>query len=314
VTVGGANPAAALPGARPFALYLKLTLVAVFWGGMYTAGRILAQILPHFTAATLRFAVASVILIALVRAHEGGLPRLDRRGFAGVTALALTGVFLFNAFFFGSLEHIGAGRGALIMALNPLGIAIGAWLLFDDRMTRVRWLGIALAILGAAVVVSRGDLATLAEGAIGLGELLMMGSALCWVAYTLIGRPVLARMTPLGATTWAAVIGTTLLAACAAFERPWAAVAAMPAAGWWAVAYLGVFGTVLAFLWFNEGVQRIGPTRAGVFINLVPVFGVAIGAFVLGEAVPPSLVLGGLMVMAGVTLANQPARAAHSSR
>jgi drug/metabolite transporter (DMT)-like permease len=306
--------AASLPGARPLALYIKLILVAVFWGGMYTAGRILAQCLPHFTAATLRFAVASVILIALVGAREGGLPRLDHRAAAAVLSLALTGVFLFNAFFFGSLERIGAGRGALIMALNPLGIAIGAWLFFDDRMTWVRWLGIALAIVGAAVVVSRGDLATLAEGAIGLGEVLMMGSALCWVAYTLIGRTVLQHMTPLAASTWAAVIGTPMLAACAVLEHPWAALAAMPADGWWAVAYLGVFGTVLAFLWFNEGVQRIGPARAGVFINLVPVFGIAIGAFVLGEVVPASLVLGGLTVIAGVTLANQPARPLQSSR
>lgn len=305
---------AALPGARALGLYAKLTLVAVFWGGMYTAGRILARLLPHFTAATLRFAVASVILIALIRVREGRLPRLDRRGFAAVAALALTGVFLFNAFFFGSLERIGAGRGALIMALNPLGIAVGAWLFLDDRMTRVRWLGIALALAGAAVVVSRGELATLVDGAIGVGELLMMGSALCWVAYTLIGRSVLAGMTPLGATTWAAVIGTPMLAACAAFERPWTALAAMPADGWWAVAYLGTFGTVFAFLWFYEGVQRIGPARAGVFINLVPVFGVALGALVLGESVPASLVLGGLMVIAGVTLANRPGRPLHSSR
>jgi drug/metabolite transporter (DMT)-like permease len=305
---------AALAGVRPVGLYAKLVLVAVFWGGMYTAGRILAQLVPHFTAATLRFAVGAAILLALVYAREGGLPRLDRRSAAAVLALALTGVFFFNLFFFGSLERIGAGRGALIMALNPLGIAIGAWLFFGDRMTGVRWLGIALAILGAGVVVSRGQLATLAEGAIGLGELLMMGSALCWVAYTLVGRPVMTRMTPLGATTWAAVVGTPMLAACAVFERPWAALAAMPADGWWAVAYLGVFGTVLAFLWFNEGVQRIGPTRAGVFINLVPVFGVAIGASVLGEAVPASLVLGGLMVIAGVTLANQSARPVQSSR
>jgi drug/metabolite transporter (DMT)-like permease len=305
---------AGIAGVRPLGLYAKLTLVAVFWGGMYAAGRVLAQLLPHFTAATLRFAVAVVILLALVRAREGGLPRLDRRAAVGVLALALTGVFFFNLFFFGSLERIGAGRGALIMALNPLGIAVGAWLFFHDRMTSVRWLGIALAILGASVVVSRGELATLGEGAIGPGELLMMGAALCWVGYTLIGRLVMTRMTPLGATAWAAVVGTPLLAACAAFERPWGALAAMPADGWWAVAYLGVFGTVLAFLWFNEGVQRIGPTRAGVFINLVPVFGVAIGALVLGEAVPASLVLGGLMVVAGVTLANQPARATQSSR
>jgi drug/metabolite transporter (DMT)-like permease len=181
-------------------------------------------------------------------------------------------------------------------------------------MTRLRWLGIAVALAGAAIVISHGNLPSLLVGALGPGEAFLIGSVLGWAVYTLIGRRVLGRVSALATTTYAAIIGTAMLAVGALVEQPWGELAALPAKGWAAIAYLGVLGTVVAFLWFYEGVQRIGASRTAVFINLVPVFGVAIGAFVLGESVPASLVLGGLMVIAGVTLANQPTRRPHSSR
>ena len=274
---------------------------------MYTAGRVVAQLLPNFTSATLRFAVASVILVTLAYAREDGLPRLDRRRLGAMLALALTGAFAFNAFFFASLQRIPAGIGALIQALNPVGIAVGASLVYGDRLTRRRWLGIALALAGAAVVV--GEPADPPVGTTAaeryLGEALMLGSVVSWIAYTLIGRSVLVRTSSLGATTWAALFGTLLLGACALFEHPWTALTALPLKGWLAIGYLGAFGTVLAFLWYNQGVQRLGPTRAAVFTNLVPVFGVAIAALILGEPILASMVVGGLMVIAGVALTNR---------
>jgi drug/metabolite transporter (DMT)-like permease len=280
-------------------------MVAAFWGGMYVAGRIVAQLLPHFTTATLRFVVASVILVGLSFAYEGGLPKLDRHRFAAMLALGFTGVFFFNACYFASLERIGAGRGALIMTLNPVLTAVGAWLMFHEQLSITRVLGIALALFGTAIVISHGDLAALAAGSIGVGDVLMLGAALGWVSYTLIGRRVLRGMSPLGATTWAALFGTAMLAAFAAFEQPWAALAALPARAWWSVAYLGSLGTVFAFLWYYQGVQRIGPARAAIFINLVPVFGVAFAALVLDEPILGSMVVGGAIVIAGVALTNR---------
>src|SRR5262245_59159021 len=282
---------------------------------MYTAGRVVAQLLPNFTSATLRFAVASAILVALAYAREDGLPRLDRRRFGAMLALALTGAFAFNAFFFASLQRIPAGVGALIQALNPVGIAVGAALVYGDRLTCWRWLGIALALAGAAGVVGKPE-DPAADTAAGryLGEALMLGSVASWIAYTLIGRSVLVWTSSLGATTWAALFGTLLLGACAVFEHPWAALTALPLKGWLAIGYLGAFGTVLAFLWYNQGVQRLGPTRAAVFTNLVPVFGVAIAALMLGEPIVASMVVGGLMVIAGVALTNRRDAFSASSR
>jgi len=289
-------------------LYVKLVLVAAIWGAMYIAGRTVAQLLPHFTSATLRFIVASTILIALSYAREGGLTPLDHKRFAAALALGFTGVFAFNAFFFAALERIPAGRGALIMALNPVVTALGARLAFNERVAAARWLGITVALAGTAVVLTRGELPTASTGAFGTGDLLMFGSVLAWVSYTLVGRSVLKAMSPLGATTWAALFGTGMLGACAVFEQPWSAIAALPAKGWWSILFLGSFGTVVAFLWYYQGVQRLGPSRAAVFVNFVPVFGVAFAALVLDEPVLGSTIVGGVLVIAGVALTNRGAR------
>jgi drug/metabolite transporter (DMT)-like permease len=283
--------------------------MAACWGGQFVAGRTVAPLLPPFTAGALRIAMAVAILLVLVRVLEDGLPRLDRRGLAAMAALGFTGVFVWNACFFPALERVPAGRGALIMALNPIGTALGMALIFHERLTRVRWLGIGLALAGAVVVISRGDLPSLLTGALGPGELLLFGTVLGWVSYTLIGRGVLARISPLATTTWAAVFGGAMLAVAALFERPWAAIAALPAQGWLAIAYIGVFGTVLAFLFFSEGVRRIGPSRTAIFINFVPVFGVTFAALLLGEPILASMVVGGAMVIGGVLLTNLVAAA-----
>jgi len=112
----------------------------------------------------------------------------------------------------------------------------------------------------------------------------------------------------LAMTTWAALFGGAMLALAALFERPWAAVADLPARGWLAIAYIGIFGTVVAFLFFSEGVRRIGPSRTAIFINFVPVFGVAFSALFLGEPILASMIVGGGMVIGGVLLTTRPAR------
>lgn len=295
----------AAPGGSP-GLYAKLVLMAAMWGGLFSMGRILAPLLPPFSAGALRFVIASAILVPLVLVYEGRLPRLDRRQLGAMLALGFAGVFVFNACFFAGLERISASRAALVIALNPVGVALAMRLIHRERLSGVQWLGIALALFGVAVVLSRGDLASLIAGAIGVGDLFVLGSVLGWTAYTLIARRVMGRLSGLAISAYSAVTGTVMLAAAALLEHPWTALSELPARGWLAAAYAAVFATVLAFLFFNEGVRRIGPSRTSIFINLVPVFGVAIAAFLLGEPISASLLAGGAMVICGVMLTSRP--------
>jgi drug/metabolite transporter (DMT)-like permease len=287
---------------------VKLACVALFWGGTFIAGRVLAVSVPHMVAAASRFLVACVLLLVAAWRLEGGLPRLNARQAVVTALLGASGIFLYNLCFLGALARLPAGRTALIIALNPAVTALAMSLLLRERLEPARWLGIALALAGTAVVITRGDVLGSLSQSVGRGELMMFGGVCAWAVYTIIGQRALRGLTPIAATTYAALWGGSFLAVGAAFQLgdvQWASL------GWrtaLSVLYLGAVGTVLGFVWYYEGVRAIGPARTAVFNNLVPVFGVALAALLLDEPILLSMLVGGAMVIAGVTLTNRRRR------
>lgn len=289
-------------------IYCKLILVSLLWGGTFIAGRVLAESLSPLCAAAGRFAVAVLLLSVLAWRMEGGLPRLSRRQAMITFALGFTGVFLYNLSFFSALAQMPAGRTALFVALNPAVTALLLALLFGERLGARKWTGILLAFCGAAIIISQGDLLGAMRdlgSAFGKGELYMLAAVVSWAAYTIIGRYALRGLSPLAATTYAALWGLALLLVGVLMEpaRPdvqgsvWQAGAA--------VLYLGACGTVIAFVWYYQGVQVLGPSRTAVFNNLVPMFGVLLATILLGESLSGSMLLGGGLAIAGVVLTNR---------
>jgi len=283
-------------------------MVALFWGGTFIAGKALAQAMPPAVAAVLRFGVAVLLLLPLAWRSAGGLARLSWRQALATAGLGLTGIFLYNLCFFSALSRMPAGRTALFVALNPVVTAIAASLVFRERLRPLQWWGIALALTGAVVVITRGSpLAALHDigQSIGAGELLMFGAVLSWAAYTVIGRIAFAGLSPLVATTWAALWGLSFLLLGSAGDLAELAWRQLPWPVWAAVVYLGAFGTVLGFVWYGDGVKAIGPSRTVVFNNLVPVFGVTLAALLLGEGITASMGMGGALSVLGVMLTNR---------
>jgi drug/metabolite transporter (DMT)-like permease len=285
--------------------YWRLATVPVIWGGTFIAGRVLALALPATVGALLRFVAASLALLAAALWFEGRLPRLNRRQLAAVLALGATGVFAYNLLFLGALALLPASRTSLIVALNPVvTIMLSAWL-FGERVTRLRGLGILLALAGVWIVVSRGDPLGSLAGAIGRGEIMMFGAVCCWAAYTLIGRSVLRGLTPLAATTYASLSGTAMLAVVATPALLRLESGALSPAVFASVLYLGLLGTGVAFVWYYRAVRRLGPSRTVIFNNLVPVCGATFGVTLLGEPLLPSMVVGGALALAGVMLVSR---------
>jgi drug/metabolite transporter (DMT)-like permease len=292
----------------PLSVYLKLVAVSAFWGGAFIAGRVVSQELPHFIAAAGRFIVACLILLPLAWRMEGGLPKLSRQQMVSTFALGVTGIFLYNYFFFAALERMPAGRTALFVALSPIVTALAVAALFHERLGKLKWLGIAIAFLGASIVITRGDVVGTFHDisvSIGAGELFMLGGVVSWVIYTIVGKFTLDGLSPLAATTYASCWGLFLLLIGAAFELPQLDVHKITWQVFAAILYLGVLGTVVSFVWYYEGVKAIGSSHTTVFTNLVPVFGVLFGGLILGERILISMIVGGLMVIAGVMLTNQ---------
>ena len=286
-------------------VYLKLVLTMALWGGTFVAGRVAVQSLSPFTAAFGRFLVASICLLLLVWRVEGRLPRLKPRQWGLVGLLGLTGIFSYNAFFFAGLQFVEAGRAALIIALNPVAIALGSALFLREPLTPKKILGIVISLLGAAWVITQGQPIAAFQTGLGLGELLILGCVLSWMAYTLTGKAVMGRLSPLVSSTYGCLAGTVLLAGPAVASGALGQFAQMGLPALASLVYLGVLGTAVGFCWYYDGVLAIGPARAGVFINLVPVSAIILGAAILKEPIALSVLLGGLLVVGGVLITNR---------
>lgn len=274
------------------------------WGGTFIAGKIVAQNLSPFMAAFCRFALASIFLWLLIYSQNNRLERLSYRQTILVTFLGLSGVLAYNVFFFLGLRDIAASRAGLIIALNPVAIALGSSVFWREKLSLFKIIGIAISLIGAVLVISKGNFSNLITDGIGKGELSILGCVVSWVIYSLLGKLAMERLSALTTTSYAIWIGTLCLFPLAIWEQKNYLLNISFLTGLNLI-YLGVFGTVIAFNWYYEGIKILGAAKAAIFINLVPVFAIVFGFVFLQESFTPILFIGGGLVILGVSLVNQ---------
>jgi drug/metabolite transporter (DMT)-like permease len=187
----------------------------------------------------------------------------------------------------------------LVPGLIPFATMLLAWPALGERPTRRAVAGLVVALVGIVVV---GDPAGNVDSTRLIGDALFLGAAISWAVYTLAGRRAVARYGSISSNVYATACGAVLLVPVSFFDGGWSPLGRAPAQAWGAVAYLSLGGTVLGFVAFYEGVRLIGSARTSSFALLVPIFGVLSSVLVLGESLRPSLVVGGVIVLAGLWL------------
>lgn len=295
-----------MPHART---HLKLVATMLAWGGTWVAGRIAVAAVPPLAVGVWRFLFAAASLMLLLFIRQQRLPRLSRREALLVLAMAASGIFLYNLFFLYGMQHLTAGRGALVVAATPVLTLLAAAGWFGEGLDPAKAFGSMIALTGCLTVIGHGDPLAPLRGRIGFGELLVLGCALAWTAYTLLGRVATRTLTPLTLTAYASTAGFLMLLLAALLYDPAALWPRYPASAWAAIAFLGFFGTTVGFTWFSAAVGEIGAQRAAAFINLVPVAAVVAGAVLLDEPFEISLLVGGALVIGGVWLTQAGKRA-----
>jgi drug/metabolite transporter (DMT)-like permease len=289
-------------------VYVQLLLVGLIWGGTFVAGRIVAVSVGAYSAALLRFVVATFCSMLLIYKLEGKLPKLKFSQFIWIFLLGLSGIFVYNVCFFQGLQTIPASRAALIVALNPIVIAIASSLIFKERLTLLKSIGIIFSLVGAAIVIGKGNPLDLLAGGIQAGDLYIFGCVISWSTYTLIGKQVMSQLSPLVVTNYACAVGTLCLLPPAVKNGLIQDLQQLSLVAGLGIVYLGLFGSAVAFSWYYAGVQAIGASGASIFINFVPVSAVILAALLLKEPITLSLLLGGGLVIFGVLLTNQSSR------
>jgi drug/metabolite transporter (DMT)-like permease len=285
-------------------VYLKLLAASFFWGGTYIAGRIVALTGPPLVSAFIRYFMASLLLLLILRLREGFLPTLPRKQIFPVVILGATGIFAYNILFFIGMSKVEAGRAAVIVASNPLFIALLAAWFFREKLSPRRLAGVVFSLAGAALVIFRGSLDDFAFQ-VSTGEVLLLGCTLSWTIYSLLGRQVMQELSPLTAVAYSSVFGTIALLPPAVGEILITGQFPIARDAWISLVYLALFGTVVSFFWYYEGIKAIGPTRASVFINFVPLAALFLSWLILAEPIGYYLITGALLVTTGAWLVNK---------
>ena len=283
-------------------IYLKLTLATFFWAAVFHVGKYSVALMSPLSVGAWRFLLAAAVLLPFVALREGwSLPAL-RRNAPALLAMSALGVFGFNVSVFYGLRLTSAVNGALIMAFNPALTVVLSALLNREPISRRQMGGLLLGLVGVIVVVSKGSLQTLATMSFSAGDLLVFLGSLGWAAYSAIPKRFvrdLSSMQVTGSTIagGAAIMAAFALAAAPDFLQP----PPLPLAA--AIVFMGLFGSVLSYLWWNQGIQKIGAASIAVFINLVPIFAALIG-LLLGQSISLAQWVGAVLVIAGVLLSS----------
>ncbi len=264
----------------------------------------MAKDVGPFAASFLRFAIASVFLLFITWRVDGKLPAIKKAQIIPIILLGMTGVFAYNVLFFKGLKIIEAGRASLIIANNPIFITLFASYFFKEKLNPIKITGIIISVIGAIIVISRGNFIELLNGNVGWGEFYIFCCVLTWVAYTLIGKAIMTDLSPLVSVSYSSAVGAVALFVPAYFEGMMRDLVHYSTVDWFGIFYLGFFGTVLGFVWYYQGIKIIGPMKASQFINFVPISAVLLAFFMLGESITLSLLVGTIFVISGVYLTN----------
>lgn len=217
--------------------------------------------------------------------------------------MGFVGVFVHQMIQAHALTVASAVSTGWLIGLTPLWSALfSAWLL-KERFGPLKIAGLLLGFLGAALVVTRGQMgsAVLALPST-RGDLLILLSTFNWAAYTVIGHPAIKRLGPTRATTGALSLGWLMLVPFFVYQAGWREYARLTTQGWTAVLFLGIACSGLGYLFWYGALEKIEASKVAAFLYLEPLITLGAAVWLLGERVGVTTVAGGLLVLAGVAL------------
>lgn len=297
------------PRTGALAAYAVYFLSSAFMASNVVIGRAAADIVPPVGLAFWRWLLAFLIILPLalpgLLAHRHTL----RAAWKRFLLLGALGQGICGAVVYMGLQHTSATNAGLIYATSPAMILVIAALWLGEKVAPRQIAGIAVAMAGMLVILTRGDAAALLRFAFNTGDLLVMAGAMAWAVYTILLRQSRAAPLPV-VTAFAAnaLSGVIVLAPFYAWETLAVRPVAVTAEAAVRIAGVALFASVLAFITYQKTIAAMGPSRAGTALYVMPLWAAVAAWALLGEELEPFHLAGVLLVLPGVVLATLPSR------
>ncbi|MDO8977655.1 MAG: DMT family transporter [Afipia sp.] len=284
--------------------YLMLSLMALFWAANIVLGRYVAGHVPPFTLTFLRWIGTFLVVAPFAWPYlQRDWPTMRRR-LPLLLVLALTGFALNNALSYWGLQHTQALNALLIQSSGPLFVALWSLVLFGVRLSWMQAAGILVSLLGVLVIVLRGDLAALAAIQVNAGDISFAGALFVFGLYSAL-MPKRPRINPLSLIAFTTGCGGLMLLPLVGWEISAGEMLTFDTLTVSTVVFVVLFPSTLAYIFYNRGIELIGPNRAAPFFHLVPVFGSVMAIMLLGEKPELFHLVGYVLVLAGIFTASR---------
>lgn len=283
---------------------LALLGACALWAVSFVATKIALEVVPPLTVVSLRLLVASLCFLPLL-ALTGRWRRITGRAtLLGLFGLSLFGAGLHYGFQTVGLQTTNASNASVYVATGPITILLLAVVLLGERLSSRKLVGIAVAVAGVLIVMGPETLLRFELSGSLTGDLLVLASIVMWGCFTVFGKRLVDRLGALTVTASVTLIGAAWMAPVGWLEmqRTGFSPAEITATAWAAIVYLGAGCNFLAVLLYFTALRRTESQKVGVYLYSIPPMTAVAASLILDEPITLGLVLGTVLVIAGVAL------------
>lgn len=274
----------------------------MLWGGNWVAARYIVQIMPPMVGATIRIVLSALILLIVLKLTTGKTLSLQSIKLFIFLGLMLFG---FNFLQYSGLAYTTATNGSLINAATPIIIILLSRIIIKEKLSTIQLLGVLISFIGVGWVVTKGSWTIISSLTFNIGDILMLLATICWALYTVYSKKPTMESSAIYVSAYASLFS-------ALYFLPFGIVQyqahPIQTVSWGMVgAFIYVVGVaVFGLVFWIKGVCLIGPSRASIFMNLMPIFTLFFAFLLLGETINLHQLIGGVFVIAGVYVTTSP--------
>ena len=284
--------------------YVLLVVATLIWGGNFVIGRAIASSLPPITLSFLRWCTAFVIFLPFAWPFLRKEWGLLKKQWSIVFFMAVTGIAGFNTLLYIALHYTTSINASLVNSSTPIIIFMLSFIFMGERLNAQQAAGAILSFLGLLFIISKGSLEVLLKFSFNVGDLIVIAAVICWSIYSILIKQFSGRLPAYSTFTVSMVVGILILfpffvREALTTEIAWSTGSILT------IFYTGIFASIVAFMSWNIAVERIGANKAGIFLNLIPVFAALFAVLFIDETLAWYQAAGGVLVILGVFISTR---------
>lgn len=281
---------------KKYKVWIMLTLCTLFWAGNYVFGKYVVTEMTPLWITFSRWLLACLLLFPIAYYAERPKWKIVIKSWPLLACMGALGLITYNLTLYSALDYTSSTNAALVSALNPGVIVLFSVILFREKISIIKILGIIISLIGVLVILTRGNLGQIFHMSYNKGDLIMLVAIVVWAIYSILGKQ-LKDIPPITATAMSALFAVFMMAPFALYQG--INISEISSVAITGIIYIVTFPSVGSFVFWNTSIREIGASQAGIFLNLIPVF-TAIISSILGEKITAAQVSGGLLVFIGV--------------